>query len=154
MVDGDIVGVVGIDPSAGMDQQALQAELRRPWARCWVARDESGSAVAYLTAWHVADELLVMNVATQLDRRRQGIGRALLFTAVEYARGHGVGHVFLEVRRSNDAAIRLYRSVGFFAVGVRARYYGNEEDAVEMALDIALATGEIVAHPDEVKLDC
>ena len=43
-------------------------------------------------------------------------------------------HVLLEVRRSNAAAIALYRALGFFAMGVRARYYPDDEDAVEMVL--------------------
>ena len=43
-------------------------------------------------------------------------------------------HVLLEVRRSNAPAIALYRALGFFAMGVRARYYPDDEDAVEMVL--------------------
>ena len=33
------------------------------------------------------------------------------------------GVVFLEVRTDNEAAIALYRSVGFDQVGLRRRYY-------------------------------
>jgi ribosomal-protein-alanine N-acetyltransferase len=57
------------------------------------------------------------------------------------------------VRRSNAAAIALYRSVGFFAMGVRAKYYPDDEDAVEMVLLLDPATGAVVAHDDEVRLD-
>lgn len=146
MVEGDIAGIVAMDPSAGVQPQSLRAELQRPWARCWVARDDKGDPVAYLTAWHVSDELLVMNLATRADRRRQGIGRAMMATALEYARGHAVAHVYLEARRSNAAAIDLYRSFGFSAIGVRARYYGDGEDALEMALDVESTTGDIVAR--------
>jgi ribosomal protein S18 acetylase RimI-like enzyme len=44
--------------------------------------------------------------------------------------------VYLEVRRSNVAAIALYLEAGFAAVGIRERYYANDEDAVEMALTL------------------
>jgi ribosomal-protein-alanine N-acetyltransferase len=64
-----------------------------------------------------------------------------------------VKHVLLEVRRSNGAAIALYRRVGFFAMGVRARYYPDDEDAVEMVLMLDPETGAVVAHGDEVRLD-
>ena len=90
--------------------------------------------VAFLLAWHVADELHVLNITTRSDRRRQGIGRALMSTAVAYARENRVGHVLLEARRSNEAALALYRSMGFVAARVRPRYYPDDEDAVEMTL--------------------
>jgi ribosomal-protein-alanine N-acetyltransferase len=61
--------------------------------------------------------------------------------------------VLLEVRRSNAAAIALYRRVGFFAMGVRSRYYPDDEDAVEMVLMIDPETGAVVAHDDEVRLE-
>jgi ribosomal protein S18 acetylase RimI-like enzyme len=60
-----------------------------------------------------------------------------------------VKHVLLEVRRSNSGAIALYRAFGFFAMGVRARYYPDDE---EMVLLFDLATGKIVEHEDEVRL--
>ena len=47
--------------------------------------------------------------------------------------------MFLEVRRSNIAAIGLYKSLGFFEIGVRADYYRDsqfKEDALVFALDI------------------
>jgi [ribosomal protein S18]-alanine N-acetyltransferase len=153
MLEGDFDSIVAMDPSAGLRPELLQAELQRPWARCWVARDPAGDPLAYLTAWHVTDELLVMNLATRSDRCRRGLGRAMMSTALQYARGHAISRVFLEVRRSNSAAIGLYRSIGFFAVGVRRRYYGDGEDAVEMVLDLEPTTGAVVRHADHVTLD-
>ena len=45
----------------------------------------------------------------------------------------------LEVRRSNAAALRLYRRFGFRAVGVRPNYYAeDQEDAIVMLLDLRL----------------
>lgn len=153
MLAGDIDAIVAMDPSAALQPEQLQAELQRPWARCWVARDDVGTPVAYLTAWHVTDELLVMNLATRSDRRRRGFGRAMMATALEYARTHAVSRLFLEVRRSNSAAIGLYRSIGFFAVGLRPRYYRDGEDAVEMSLEIEPATGAVVQRGDQVAID-
>jgi ribosomal-protein-alanine N-acetyltransferase len=43
----------------------------------------------------------------------------------------------LEVRRSNEAALSLYRGFGFRAVGIRPNYYSDEgEDAIVMVLDL------------------
>jgi [ribosomal protein S18]-alanine N-acetyltransferase len=158
MKEGDIREVATIEGPTRMDEAQVRAELERPWARIWVAREtEPGSTAkrvaGYLVAWHVADELHVMNVATHADRRRRGIGRALVDSAVAYARARRVRHALLEVRRSNRPAIALYRSVGFFAMGVRTRYYADDEDAVEMVLLFDPTTGDIVAHADEIRLE-
>ena len=158
MKEGDIREVAAMEGPTRMDEAQVRAELERPWARIWVAREtepgSSGKRIAgYLVAWHVADELHVMNVATRADRRRRGVGRALVDSAVAYARARRVRHALLEVRRSNRPAISLYRSVGFFAMGVRTRYYADDEDAVEMVLLFDPTTGDIVAHADEIRLE-
>ena len=158
MKEGDIREVAAVEGPTRMDEAQVRAELERPWARIWVAREtEPGSGgkriAGYLVAWHVADELHVMNVATRADRRRRGVGRALVDSAVAYARARRVRHALLEVRRSNRPAIALYRSVGFFAMGVRTRYYADDEDAVEMVLLFDPTTGDIVAHADEIRLE-
>jgi [ribosomal protein S18]-alanine N-acetyltransferase len=156
MTESDVPAVAAVDPSAQLEEGSLRDELGRSWSRTWVAREGSGDAaeiVGFLSAWHVADELHVLNVTTRVDRRRRGIGRALMETAVAYGRAKRVRHVLLEARRSNHAALALYRSLGFFATGVRARYYPDDEDAVEMVLLFDPATGEVVLREDETKLD-
>jgi [ribosomal protein S18]-alanine N-acetyltransferase len=149
----DVPVIATIVEATPMDEAHLRQELARSWSRLWVAREADELPIAFLVAWHVADELHVLNVATRADRRRRGIARALLDEAIAYARTRGIHHVLLEVRRSNRPAIALYRAVGFFAMGVRARYYPDNEDAVEMVLMLDPVTGSVVAHADEVRLD-
>jgi ribosomal-protein-alanine N-acetyltransferase len=149
----DLSTVLAIEAGSQMTEAQLREEMARPWARLWVARESERGVVAFLVAWHVADELHVLNVATRPDQRRRGFGRALMDHALAYARAHRARHVLLEVRRSNRAAIELYRSCGFFAMGVRPRYYSDDEDAVEMVLMLDPATGAILPHEDEVRLD-
>jgi [ribosomal protein S18]-alanine N-acetyltransferase len=151
MNEADVAAVVSIDGPTRMSEEQLRAEIARPWARLWVAREDS-AVVAFVIAWHVADELHVLNVATREDRRRRGIARQLMDHVVAHARAVHVKHLFLEVRRSNVPAIALYRALGFFAMGVRARYYPDDEDAIEMVLAFDTETGEIVPHVDEVRL--
>ena len=146
------------DPKGRLDAAQLREELARPWARLWVGRpdaaltpEERTSVVAFLLAWHVADELHILDIATHPDLRRRGFARELIASSLAYAREHKIRHLLLEVRKSNHPAIRLYRAVGFFAMGVRKRYYPDDEDAVEMVLALR-EDGEIDHRPDEVSV--
>jgi len=138
----------------GGQEMDAATELARGWARIWVARLEPGAAVVgVLLAWAVADELHVINVATHPDFRRRGVGHAVLKFALERAVREGARLVLLEVRRSNRAAIGLYRAHGFSAMGVRRGYYAdNSEDAIEMMLAIDPASGQALLARDEVDL--
>jgi ribosomal protein S18 acetylase RimI-like enzyme len=60
---------------------------------------------------------LVANVATEPDFRRQGIARALMEAAAKEARRHGAGEIRLQVERDNAAALALYSSLGYAALG-------------------------------------
>jgi ribosomal-protein-alanine N-acetyltransferase len=62
-----------------------------------------------------------------------GIGRRMMTELLQYASG---GTVFLEVRTDNQAAVRLYESLGFVNVGLRRRYYrASGADAYTMRRD-------------------
>jgi ribosomal-protein-alanine N-acetyltransferase len=153
MTEADVVPISAMEGPTRIGEKELREELARPWTRTWVAREEGQAAIAFAIAWHVADELHLLNIATREDRRRRGIGRALLAGLLGYAREQRLRHVLLEVRRSNTPAIALYRDAGFFAMGVRPRYYPDDEDAIEMVLLLDPKTGAVVAHADEVRLE-
>ena len=83
--------------------------------------------------WFVLDEAHVVIIGIRPHDRRKGLGELLLISALEAAMKHGSRVVTLEVRSSNEAARALYRKYGFQEVGVRKRYYAdNNEDAVIM----------------------
>jgi ribosomal-protein-alanine N-acetyltransferase len=120
-------------------RQLLAEELERAWARVDVLRrsELDRTIVAYINYWLVRDEVHLLNVAVHPDARRHGHGRALMRHLVDFARTNRCRYVTLEVRRSNLAAIELYRAVGFQAVGVRPRYYvDDDEDAIVMVLEL------------------
>jgi ribosomal-protein-alanine N-acetyltransferase len=106
-------------------------ELSKPSGICLAAM-ERGVIVGYLvcsrydTVWHL------MNVAVEPPRQRQGIATALLERLFEQADRPNEQYT-LEVRTSNDGAIRLYERFGFRAAGRRRAYYhDNREDALIM----------------------
>lgn len=114
----------------------FEKELARPYALLRVLRPSAQEPVcAFANYWHVADELQVMNIATEPAARRRGHGRALLQDLIQTGQSRSVRWVTLEVRRSNTAARALYGAFGFEEQGIRQRYYSdNGEDAVVMHL--------------------
>jgi ribosomal-protein-alanine N-acetyltransferase len=95
----------------------------------------NGMTVGYVIYWLLATEVDIHNLAVDPGHRRQGIGHSLLQAVVDEARSRRLNRVTLEVRKSNETAQRLYRSVGFIIQGVRKGYYSDDgEDALAMAL--------------------
>ncbi len=140
----------GATPSNAMSEGDLREELVRPWSRTWVA-EANTELSGFLLAWHVVDEIHVLNVAVRRAQRRKGIARVLLAQLFSYAREKSVAAMYLEVRVSNAAALGLYRVHGFHTVNIRRSYYGDGEDAVEMRLDFD-AKGAAIIKEDIVPL--
>jgi len=110
-------------------------ELRIPCARSLIAL-MGGKTVAYVIYWLLPDEMDIHNLAVHPANRRQGIGKSLLQEVIDEARRNRSSRVTLEVRRSNEAAQRLYYSLGFVERGVRKGYYSDDgEDALAMVLE-------------------
>lgn len=97
-----------------------------------VASDEN-AVIGYAIVLMTGVESELANLAVARLAQHRGIGRRLLAEAMAAARRRGCQEMFLEVRASNAAAIRLYSSSGFEAVGRRVRYYARPiEDAIVM----------------------
>jgi ribosomal-protein-alanine N-acetyltransferase len=142
IVPAEVATVAELDQASQRAEEDLQAELALPWSRVWVAHEAGIGIVGFVVFWHVADEVHVINLGTRLDQRRRGLARTVLGAVVDYAHTHHVRHVLLEVRRSNEAAIGLYRAAGFRAVGARTGYYRDGEDAIEMTLILATESAD------------
>ncbi len=89
---------------------------------------------AYLTAYSLAGELEIVNVAVDPALRGQGLGTRLLRFFLDRARGLGATRAVLEVRAGNAPALALYRGQGFEEIGLRRGYYADTgEDALILA---------------------
>ncbi len=140
----DIVSLEEACFSAPWTRKMMEAELTgNPFARFRVALDAEGRIVGYHCFWIVFEELRLMNVAVRESMRRRGVALALVTEALHMGLAEGATRAMLEVRASNEAALALYRRLGFVPVSTRRRYYVNpEEDAVVMEMDrLALPTG-------------
>jgi [ribosomal protein S18]-alanine N-acetyltransferase len=87
-----------------------------------------------LIARKAADEAELLTLAVAPECRRAGLGKALLKSAMTTLSGSGARQLFLEVEEGNEAALKLYRSLGAVPVGRRARYYEHGADAAIFSL--------------------
>jgi ribosomal-protein-alanine N-acetyltransferase len=114
----------------------LERELRQSdVARVYVVRLPVQRVAAFCACWLVYDELHINTIAVSANLRRQGIATALMRFLLAEGAAHGARRTFLEVRRSNVPAQRLYETLGFKETGVRKNYYSHpEEDALVLSL--------------------
>jgi ribosomal-protein-alanine N-acetyltransferase len=112
-------------------------ELAKPSSICIGAFDvEQEEIVGYLIISRYVDAWHVMNIAVAPEYRRRGIARSLMERLFEVTARDARRGYTLEVRVSNEAAIRLYEELGFKTRGIRRGYYtDNREDALIMWKD-------------------
>lgn len=97
---------------------------------------DNGVIVGYLCGSRVWEDGELWIIAVAKERRREGLGGALLNEFLRKLQADGAQRVFLEVRASNTAAQALYTRCGFQRTRVRERYYGDGETAFEMVKTI------------------
>ena len=131
----DLDAILGIERSSNpvpWSRQLFAKELQRTEGALLVATD-GGEVVGFIACAGQGDSWHVLNVAVDTGCRNRGVGAQLVDAAIAALHGNPYRRYTLEVRVSNEPAIRLYRSRGFTDSGVRPRYYSNnQEDALIM----------------------
>ncbi len=143
---------VDLDPILAIEQLSFQW----PWSRrsfegelscqnafSYVVKsaqaDKGEQIVAYAFLRRVLDELHVLKIAVTPAQRGRGIANWFLNHCFTMGAQQGANSVYLEVRLSNIAAIKLYEKLGFKEIGRRSNYYpDSKEDALVMLKDIAI----------------
>jgi len=105
-----------------------------------VAAEEAGAqTLGFVIARCGAEEWEIENVVVAGEKRRSGMGSALVRELVQEAGRSGAAAVLLEVRESNEAARGLYEKIGFNEIGRRPDYYRNPpEDALLLKISISI----------------
>lgn len=125
----DVMAIERASFASPWSRQFFLDELRADCANS-VLCQVHGKPVGYVVYWELPDEVDVHNVAVHPQHRRRGVGRAMLGYVMDEGTRKGLRRMTLEVRKSNDAAQALYRSLGFEVCGLRKGYYSdNAEDA-------------------------
>ena len=124
--------------------ELFRRELDHDWSTVLIALEPLSNApkageriIGFLIYWLVHDEVHILNVAVAHAERRKGVARMLLTETEKRAKTANAALLTLEVRRSNTAALDLYREFDYLAVGVRPNYYVDEgEDAIVMVKEL------------------
>ena len=104
--------------------------------RMELLQDGQGQLKGHMVVMPGVDELHLLDVAVAPECQGQGLGRAWMQRLRECAIHAAAAQVWLEVRRSNAPALKLYERTGFAHQGVRKGYYpaaGGREDALVMS---------------------
>lgn len=115
------------------------SSFESPWSRNLLIRsikkkelfvaELNGEVVGYIVFSKILDEVHLENIAVDERWRRKGIGSKLLEFLIEKNKESSI---FLEVRPSNTPAINLYKKYGFKKIGIRKKYYVNEDAIIMM----------------------
>jgi len=77
----------------------------------------------------------VVSVAVLEEQRKKGIGRSLIEEAIAGTKIKKADELYLEVRCSNNEAVRLYEKIGFIIKQRIKSYYRDGEDAYLMTIE-------------------
>ena len=111
----------------------LKQELENGKSKYFVAKQEN-EIVGFAGILLIIDQVNIMNIVVKKDKRNFGIGSLLLEEIIRYSKIHNATSITLEVNEKNIAAIKLYKKYGFKQVGLRRKYYNNEDNAILMDL--------------------
>ncbi len=115
---------------------AYRSELETNRLAHYLVARVGDEVTAYAGMWLMVDEAHITTFAVAPRWRRRRIGERLLLALLDLARDRHAREATLEVRLSNLAARRLYEKYGFRPVGLRPRYYSDDnEDALIMTTE-------------------
>jgi [ribosomal protein S18]-alanine N-acetyltransferase len=135
-----------------------EAAQTSPWSeaafkRCFEANylgwalEVPKKMVGFIMISMAQGECHILNLCIHPTEQHKGFGRQLLLYTLNWAKSQQAGMVYLEVRRSNVAAIGLYRKMNFKLIGERKGYYpvtqSEREDALIFARDLGVEGIEI-----------
>ena len=109
-------------------EQIIAHELENELS-LWLVAAKGETVLGYVGSQTVLGEADMMNLAVGAEHRRQGIAAALVNALCAALRAeNGAELLTLEVRDSNEAAIRLYAALGFTEIGRRPNYYFHPKE--------------------------
>ena len=139
MKESDLEEILSIEKKSFADpwsRRLFKETLLFPHSVNLVLQGINGVVLGYINFYVIGEEAHMLNLAIDPDWRKKGLATHFLTYSIEFIKRRHATHFFLEVRESNQDAIKLYSKFGFEFIGRRKRYYvKTNEDALVMHLD-------------------
>jgi ribosomal-protein-alanine N-acetyltransferase len=139
MIAEDLEQVVEIEKTSmpsPWSKELFEEELKRDRARYFVGEMDSQVA-GYMGYWEAPEEAHIINLAIAPRFRKKGLGFQMMEYCLRFAYNKGARLATLEVRESNEAALKLYEKMNFRTVAIRKKYYSdNQENAIVMLREL------------------
>ena len=138
MTEADLDAVTELEAQAysqPWNAHVFAEELTQP-SRTYLVIEDETAELGYTGLMVVGAEAHVTTVVVHPDRREDRLGTRLMLALAAEAIEQGATSITLEVRSSNEAAQRLYRRFGMATVGVRKKYYQDEDAMIMWVHDI------------------
>ena len=117
-------------PWSESEIKALLDEPSEVAGKITIGAQSGEELIAYVGASYVLDECEIGNVCTHPSYRRMGAARGLFDELIKTCKTKEISKIFLEVSSVNNAAIELYKNIGFVQYNSRKDYYGAGDDAL------------------------
>ena len=133
MTEDDIKDIAELEKdcfSEPWSETSLRDELTNETARFYVLRDTK-ELLGYIGSNNICNEVYITNVAVNENCRGKGYGKILVNHLIKQSELERAFFITLEVRKSNENAIKLYEKCGFKLIGERKNFYSKPtEDAL------------------------
>lgn len=114
-------------------KESFQTELSNKISTYLCILNEEDKCIGYMGFWKIVDEAHITNISIHPNFQNQKLAHKLILTMIEECYREKIKYITLEVRISNEKAIHLYEKFGFKSLGLRKKYYqDNNEDALIM----------------------
>ena len=145
MTDKDLPQVMAIENvsffNPWKEKDLLYEIHENPVSNVWVLEVSNDSLglrqiCGFCDWWVTFDSGTICQIAVHPDIRKEGFASMMMEEIIRDAKAKKVATLTLEVRKSNEAAIGLYKKFGFYVSHIKPGYYTDGEDAIYMILEV------------------
>lgn len=120
-----------------ISKNSLEEDLKNNLCTYFILLDELSNIIGAIGGTILVDHLDISIVITKKEFTNKGIASSLFKHLIQYCKDNNIESIFLEVRKSNIAAINLYEKFNFVNISTRKNYYKDTcEDALIYMLKI------------------
>lgn len=111
--------------------EMIKNELNNPVVKFRLI-EENNKIIGYIGGYFYLEDGEILNFLIDESYQHKGYGTKLFDYIVKEAISNNVKRITLEVKQTNEKAIKFYLKNGFEQISIRKHYYKTGEDAIVM----------------------